>query len=273
MKKIIASIILTILIISFIGLTSCKDKPTTNQQKIEDRGQLQIIENEVEEIVSPLISSAVVIKMIVDLDVEYSPGITNPFQNNKKYFSSLKKAINLGIYGADLSYATLYKKQQDVINYLEAMRYLANGLNASRTYNEDMYDDIVQNQDERDILVKKLSDSFNDTYAYLTGNEQQHLALLVVGGAWIEGMYLTTHLTYASHQLNGFSEILLEQKKSFEILLELTEPYSTDSGISDFLKLLEPVRTLYEEIGTSLTEQNIKDIIRVITDVRDQAIK
>ena len=39
------------------------------------------------------------------------------------------------------------------------------------------------------------------------------------------------------------------------------------------LKLLDPVKKVYEGLGTSLTEQNIKDITKVITDVRDQIVQ
>jgi hypothetical protein len=273
MKKIIACMMMPVLIVSSVGLTACKDKSTGNQLKIEGRTQVQRIEKEVEEIVSPLISSALVIKMIADLEVEYTTGITNPYQNNKKYFSGFQKATNLGVFGADLSYVTLYKKQQDIINYLEAMRYLANGLNTSRTYNEEMYDDIVDNLDERDKLVEKLTDSFNNTYSDMIHNEQQNQALLVIGGAWVEGMYLTTHLEYAAHQFEGFSEIILEQKKSFLRYLEIIQPYINDPGFSDFVILLEPVNMVFEGLGTSLTEQNIKDITKAITEVREQIVK
>ena len=59
----------------------------------------------------------------------------------------------------------------------------------------------------------------------LSENDQQPLALLVVGGAWVEGMYLTTHVSEAAYQVAGISKVLLEQKKSFELFLEITQPY------------------------------------------------
>jgi hypothetical protein len=122
-------------------------------------------------------------------------------------------------------------------------------------------------------LVKILTSSFNDTYSYLSDNDQQPLALLVVGGAWVEGMYLTTHVSEAAYQVAGISKVLLEQKKSFEMFLEITKPYLSDPSVGDFVKILDPVKKVYEGIGTSLTEQNIKDITKVITDVREQIVK
>jgi hypothetical protein len=86
-------------------------------------------------------------------------------------------------------------------------------------------------------------------------------------------MYLTTHVSDAAYQISGISGVLLEQKKSFDLFLEISQPYAVDPSISDFLKLLEPVKKVYEGIGTSLTEQNIKDITRVITEVRTKSVQ
>jgi len=172
-----------------------------------------------------------------------------------------------------LSYATLYNQQQEVIMYLDVIRFLSNELNMSKVYNEDLYTKIKQNFDNRDELVKILTTEFNDTYAYLSENDQQPLALLVVGGAWVEGMYLTTHVSEAAYQVAGISRVLLEQKKSFEMFLEITKPYLSDPSVGDFVKLLDPVKKVYEGIGTSLTEQNIKDITKVIVDIREQIVK
>ena len=160
-----------------------------------------------------------------------------------------------------------------VINYLDAIRSLSNELNMSKIYNEELYDRIKKNFDNRDELVRILTNAFNDTYAYLAENDQQPLALLVVGGAWVEGMYLTTHVSEAAYQVAGISKVLLEQKKSFELFLEITKPYANDPSVSDFVKLLDPVKKVYEGLGTSLTEQNIKDITKAITDVREQIVQ
>ncbi|TAL62812.1 MAG: hypothetical protein EPN88_12875 [Bacteroidetes bacterium] len=273
MKKIIAGVILPILILSFTGLTSCKDKASDKKKKKVEEEQVKTIENQIETNVYPLPTSAAVIKMLTDLEVGYIMGITNPVANTKKYFNSTTRAINLGVFGADLSYATLYNIQQEVINYLSAIRSLANELNMSKIYNEELYDKIKQNFDNRDELVKILTTAFNDTYSYLSENDEQPQALLVVGGAWVEGMYLTTNVSIAAYQVAGISKVLLDQKKSFELFLELTQPYANDASVSDFVKLLEPVKKVYEGLGTSLTEQNIKDITKVIADVRSKIVE
>jgi hypothetical protein len=272
MKKIVAGFILPLLIISSACLTSCKDKSSAKQKK-EEKQQVEVIQSQIEKNVYPLPTSAEVIKMLTEFEVGYSIGITNPVENTKKYFTNQKRAMNLGAFGADLSYATLYNQVQEVLDYLEAIKSLSNELNMSKVYKEDLYTEIKQNFDNRDTLVKILTSEFNDTYAYLYDNDQQPLALLVVGGAWIEGMYLTTQVSDAAYQVAGISKVLLEQKKSFDLYLEITKPYLNDPMIGDFVKLLDPVNKVYEGLGTSLTEQNINDITKVIVAVREEIVK
>ncbi|MCX6259965.1 MAG: hypothetical protein NTY95_03890 [Bacteroidia bacterium] len=275
MKKAIAVIIIPMLILSVYGLSSCKnraDKKGKSQKNQIELSQVDTIENEIQKNVYPLPTSADVIKMLSELEVGYILGIANPVENARKYLTSASKAINMGGYGADLSYATLYNIQQQVINYLDAIRSLANELNMSKIYDETLYDKIKQNFDNRNELVKILTEAFSNTYAYLSENDQQTLALLVVGGAWVEGMYLTTHVSEAAYQVAGISKVLIEQKESFDLFMDLTKPYLEDPNIKDFVGKLEPIKQVYGGLTTSLTNQNIIDITKAIEKVRSQII-
>ena len=131
MKKIFAGFILPLLIISFTCLSSCKDRSASKQKKNEEKELVKQIPGQIESHVYPLPTSAEVIKMLTDLEVGYIIGISNPVANSKKYFISSTRAINLGVFGADLSYATLYNQQQSVIDYLDVIRSLSNELNMS----------------------------------------------------------------------------------------------------------------------------------------------
>lgn len=272
MKKTIAAVIIPFLVLSCAGLTSCKDRAAARQQKKNEAREVKTIQKEIQKNVYPLPTSAEVIKMLTDLEVGFIIGISNPAENAKKYYTSASRSVNLGVYGADLSYATLYNIQQEVNTYMDVIRDIANDLNMSKIYNAALYDSIKKNFDKRDRLVQILTGAFNDTYAYMSENDQQTLALLVVGGAWIEGMYLTTHVSEAAYQVAGISKVLLEQKKSFDLYIDLTKPYMDDPMINDFVKSLEPIRKVYSGLGTSLTFDNIKDITTAISTIRSKII-
>jgi hypothetical protein len=272
MKKTVATVIILFLVFGFTGLTSCKNNSVKKQQKQKELEQVKTIEKEIKKNVYPLPTSADVIKMLTELEVGYIIGISNPVENVKKYYTSASRSINLGVYGADLSYATLYNIQQEVIDYMDAIRTIANDLNMSKIYNAPLYDSIKLNFDKRDRLVSILTNAFNETYQYMSENDQETLALLVVGGAWVEGMYLTTHVSEAAFNVAGISKVLLEQKKSFDLFLDLAKPYMDDTMVSDFVKNLEPIKTVYAGLSTSLTEKNIKDITTAITIIRNKII-
>jgi hypothetical protein len=275
MKKAIAFLLIPVLLIG-LSVTGCRQdserKKNKDQMKVE-MNQIDTIEKRIEKNVYPLPTSASVIKMLTDLDVGYQFGLTNPKENATKYISSSSRSVNMGVFGADLSYCTLYNINQEVMDYLNSIRTLSNELNMSKIYDETLYERIKANVDNKDALVKVLTDAFDKTYNYLADNEQQNLALLVVGGAWVEGMYLTCNVSEAAYQVAGISRNLIEQKKSFEMYLEITKPYETDPGVADFLKKLEPIKKVYAGLTTSLTEQNIKDITKAINEIRVQIIQ
>jgi hypothetical protein len=273
MKKIFAGLIVTLLITGLAVLPSCQDRAAKKMQTQKEKETVGELQNEIEENVYPLPTSAEVIKMLTDLEVGFTFGITNPTENVKKYFQHPSKAINLGVYGADLSYVTLYNMNQEVLNYLEVIQQLAAELNMSQVYDRTFYDSIKVNFDKRDKLVDLLTEKFNDTYNFLRRNDQQALALLVVGGAWVEGMYLTTHVTEVSYNSPGFSKVLLDQKDSFNTYMEITQPYLSNPALSDFIRKLDPIKNIYAGLGTSLTEQNIKEIKTAMVGIRSQVVQ
>jgi hypothetical protein len=272
MKKAIAAVIIPLLILSFSGLTSCKNCSGTKEIKTSLDEQKKNIEGEIKKNVYPLPNSADVIKMLTDLEVGYNLGVSNDVDNAKKYYTSAARSINLGVYGADLSYATLYNMDQKVIDYMDAIRTLANDLNMTKIYNAPLYDSIKKNFDNKDKLVKILTSAFDETYAYMAENDQQVNALLVVGGAWVEGMYLTCNVNEAAYNVYGISKVLIEQKKSFDLFMDITKPYLDDPIMADFIKTLEPIKNVYAGLTSSLTDQNIKDITAAMSIIRAKIV-
>jgi len=269
MKRIWILVIVPFLAIALVGLGSCKNRSNDGQKAIELDERAKI-EKSIGESVYPLPTSSEVIKLLTDLEIGYVIGITNPVDKASSYLTSKSRAINLGIYGADLSYGTLYNMQQDIINYLNAVRVLANELSMSKIYDENLYNSIKDNIDDKDNLVLILTDAFNKTYGYLSENDQEPLALLVVGSSWVEGMYITSHISESVYHVEGIVKIFLEQKISFDLFMEIAKAHESDPLIQEYLKDLEPIRNVYAGITTSLTEQNVIDITKAIESVREK---
>ena len=273
MKKTFTQILVAVLILTVAGMSSCKNRGESRKQKEINAIQLEGLEQKIEENVYPLPTSAEVIKKLTDLDLGYILGATNPPASARNYVESYSRSVNLGVYGADLSYATLYNMQQDVIDYLAAIRTLALEQNLSKIYDEALYDRIKANFDNRDTLVTILTDAFDRTYSYMVEAGQANLALLMVGGAWVEGMYLTLSVSESGGHLSGFESALLEQKNSFALFEELASPHNSDPLVSRVLTSMQPIRDVYATLGTSLTMEDIERLKKAVNSVRSELVK
>ena len=271
MKKIVI-VLLPVLILVVTGLFSCKNQKGSDYQEKIDIQEIEELTKEIDEVMYPLPTSAEVIKMLTELEVGYMVGVSNSTENVKNYVTSKSKSINLGVYGADLSYATLYNMNQDVIDYLDAIRVLANDLSMSDIYSQKLYDDIKNNFDSRDQLVNILTKAFDSTFGSLSENDQQSQALMVVAGAWVEGMYITTHISESVFHVEGIVSVLLEQKKSFELFIDLATQHTNDPAVKEMLDMFEPMKTVYEGIDTSLTEKDVENITREVVLLREKLV-
>ncbi len=273
MKKFFTKMLVAVLILTVAGTYSCKNRGESKKMKDINPVEINVLEKKIEENVYPLPSSAEVIKKLTDMDLGYIIGSTNPPANVRKYVESYNRSVNIGVYGADLSYATLYNMQQDVIDYMSAIRELALEQNLSKIYDESLYDKIKANFDSRDTLVAVLTGAFDRTYAYMVDAGQANLALLMVGGAWVEGMYLTLAVSESGGHLSGFETVLLEQKSSFELFEEIARPHNADPLVSRMLATVQPIRDFYAGAGSSLTFEEIEAMKKAVTAVRTELIK
>jgi hypothetical protein len=273
MKKTFTKVLVAVLILTVASASSCKNRGESRKQKEINQVELEALGNKIEENVYPLPTSAEVIKKLTDLDLGYILGATNPPENARNYVESYNRSVNLGVFGADLSYATLYNMQQDVIDYLAVIRTLALEQNLSKIYDESLYDRIKSNFDNRDTLVTILTGAFDRTYAYMVDAGQANLALLMVGGAWVEGMYLTLSVSESGGHLSGFESALLGQKKSFELFQDIAAPHAEDPLVSRVLAVMQPIRDVYATLTTSLTMKDIETMKGAVNAVRAELIK
>ncbi|MCK7538826.1 MAG: hypothetical protein MZV63_51740 [Marinilabiliales bacterium] len=87
-----------------------------------------------------------------------------------------------------------------------------------KIYDESLYDQIRDNFDNRDTLVTVLTDAFDRTYALMVDAGQANLALLMVGGAWVEG-----HVSHAGrirspgHTFQALRRSCWNRKNRFEL--------------------------------------------------------
>src|SRR5687767_8922170 len=75
---------------------------------------------------------------IANAGFNYDKGILNPSSKASGYSTNAQKALNLGVYGADLGYITVYNQSQDLLEYLKQISKLASDLGISNAFDEEM---------------------------------------------------------------------------------------------------------------------------------------
>jgi hypothetical protein len=257
-----------------IAVVSCKSG-TKNSTKTSDQGIESLVSREkvIEEVTGyPIPTSFEVTTMINDAGSPFIIGLVNSTENIDKYFSIKEKAVNLGIYSADLSYVATYIQKQKTMYYLETSKRLIDELEITSAFNRNYIQRVESNIDNRDSLIHIISESFYDTYKYLRKNEQDITSVLVVSGSWIESIYITSQIIIVSHDKQPYIDILVKQKKSLDQLLDVVEPVKDDENIRDIYSGLVGIKNAYEEIGEKATTKQIDDLTKKLETLRDGLI-
>ena len=220
----------------------------------------------------PIPSSFEVVDMLQNADAGFVLGITNSADNVDKYFTQRSKALNLGIYGADLSYVTTYNRQDETMSFLESSKRLINELEITSTFNQDFVEKVESNIENKDALIDIITESFYDTYNVLNEKGEDRLSLLVVAGSWIEGVYITTQIALSTGYNENFVNIIASQKAPLEELVRLMEEHSDNEDINAVLPQLRYIQEVYNRVGEELTQEQIDDIAKNIEDTRNEIV-
>lgn len=73
-----------------------------------------------------------------------------PTANVDKYVSEARQAVMLGVYGADLAYATIFKQKQPTTEYFAASQKLARGLHLDHIITPTLIERLEKNQANKD---------------------------------------------------------------------------------------------------------------------------
>ncbi len=263
---------LAVLII--LSVTSCKNQKSSNSGSKDDVELMQVESKDavIHEISDyPLPTSFEVTTLLIDAGASYILDLCNHVDNVNKYINLKSKALNLGVYGADLSYAATYNQTQETMQYLSASAKLIDELQIG-SFNEELVSNVEANISNVDSLINLISDSFYKTYEYLTTNEQDELSILVMAGSWIEALYITTQISIISAENSKIVEIIYEQSSSLEKLLETMAPVSGSEMSADIFNGLIIMQEIYRSAEGNLSEEQLEALILQTEKLRTQIV-
>ena len=173
----------------------------------------------------PIPPLADVVSRLQQAGVGYVIDAGNDPQRAASYETSWARATNLGIYGADLSYASTYGVTSDVLHYYKATLELSRALNLKLDMLERLAAQEENQLQNKDSLRAIATQSIYETYASLCTNGQSEEAVLFLAGGWLEAVYLGANIASLSKKNQQVVELLQQQEATFQSIMRLLDRY------------------------------------------------
>ncbi len=269
------------LILSLAILPACNnsgDNPSGADESGSDIIKQEIILSpETQDILNRFPTPFEVSMLLQEAKAPYLFSLTNNPANVNRYFTAKTKALNLGIYNADLAYSSTYKRADETDKFLFCTGKLAGDLGIAGVYDKSLPARVELVKNNRDSLVALVKRFFGETGDFLRRNNRNQVAVLVAAGAFVEGLYIASSLCQAAQDNSGIASIIYRQKESFNKLTRILAEYSNDSNIkpvADELARLKPIFTDYGlGSGKAIPQSKAAGIVAIAEQVRAPMIK
>lgn len=231
------------------------------------------VEENVREFVYPLPTAFEVTDMLNRIDAAYIIDICNPRENVDKYVTEAKRAVNMGVYSADLCYASTYNQQSNVMEYTQTIRALIDALDMTRAVDPELASKMEDNENNKEGMTELISNSFYDSYDYLNRNGRGPVSLMIVAGSWVEGLYIATHISQETFENKEMVKILLSQKEPLEKLVKLLDEVKGEPNLTELRQALQPLNEIYAGIdASSISEEQMDKIRKEVELVRQNIV-
>jgi len=187
--------------------------------------------------------------LIKNAGARYNEELMNPVSNTSRYITSKSKALNLGIYSTDLSYASLFDQSQATLDYIVAAKEMADGLNILDAIDEETVNRLEEQINNRDAIIDIISETLMNSSSFLKENDLEGTASVVLVGGWIEGLYIATSLVNENElEDNKLVERIVDQKLSLDIMINLLKSSPEDQDAQAVLEDVKALKTIFDKI-------------------------
>lgn len=257
--RIIISCICLLLMFTSCNLFSSKNQDRVTEEQMLEQQLMKENRAKMKRIFFVLPSPIEISLLIKKSGVHFQENLLNSTENLPGYSTSPSRAIALGVYCADLSYASLYEQYQISIEYINIARNLAESLGVLRTVDQEKIKTLENNVTNKDLIVDIISEIYMESSEQLREQDRYSLAALMLIGGWVESMYLATQsvsLDKDSHQV--LIEQILDQKLSLESIKRVLQDNQSDPTIKPiYMDILQLEKLFNKCLKDKNTEENM----------------
>jgi len=262
-----SKVLLAIVISILIACGSDKKQSSDASKEFDDaqEQQKQMLDSALRDIPPP----SEIPYIIQSTGADFNPNIINDYKKYESYTISAKKAaFNLGVYATDIGYLTSYGKTQDALNYMDVCLKLTETVGAQDAVDFQALERFENNLSNADSLANIIDQVIANSDNYLGANDRNNIAALMIGGTFIEALYIATQIidTYPKdilpddmrmQVLSPLVRMLVDKKESLKDVIALLE--SVENKEDWELATINSLNELYDNYTKFDPEGKIKE--------------
>lgn len=213
-----------------------------------------------------------ILELTKEAGAEYNVQLLNNPDDVSRYLLESSRALNLGVYGADLNVANIYDQTQESMLFFKCVSIIAKSIGVSDSFDENMGERMTANQSNRDSTLNIITQAFKNADHTLRKNNRPGTSSLLVAGAWIEGLYVACQTAKEKNNEPIVKEVF-GQKESLDNLLELLQSSKLPDETAYLIPDLKAIKAIVDGKSDKVyTVAAMKDLDAKITELRTKII-
>jgi hypothetical protein len=196
--------------------TSLEDELGDTSLRVNSKKQAKMLDDLIQSIPSPVEMNTV----IKSTGAAFNANIMHKTSQVDKYTTNYDQAFNVGVYTADMGYINVYDKTMYSLACISAIKKLSDAIQVGQFFDFEALQRLSKNSNNVDSLQYISINSFNKMDAYLRSQNRGELSVLIVSGAWLEGLHVATQ-TMKAKSNDELREKIGEQKIVLESLMKI----------------------------------------------------
>lgn len=247
-----------LIVLCTLFIMSCTNnvKDDSNQLAIDsllkpmDSATSTLSKKSMEEIISSVPSPLEITSLIKQTGNEFNDLLLNPSSNVNIYNTGSKRALAIGIYGADLGYINIYEKTYSALDYLNAIKDLADEIKVGQFFDFNTLKRLAQSKRNVDSLLLISTQSYNNMDTYLRQQNRSNMSILIASGAWLEGTYLISQVANSKPD-ERLNQRIGEQKSILNSLLIVLDACKEDPLCATVKNDFETIKKEFANVNIS----------------------
>lgn len=268
--------------VTILFLASCgnsNDKKKIDEDILDPNSSLNTsFDGKIFSIPSP-VQTALLIK---ESNLPFNLELLNPIKNSSNYSSEYKRALNLGVYGTNLGYSSIYQQKNTSLKYLSVVEKLTSELGLEGAFDKKFMSRFESNSDNQDSMMVIVAEAFKKADNYLKNSNRKSTSALILTGGWIESLYFACELNKQKNS-EKITQRIGEQQQTLSTIIEILTEYNKAGSNDDLISDLKDLKVLFDKIDVvyeylapktdaknKITTLNHTITVKISTDILNQ---